>query len=84
MTEEGTHEEVSCMYDNHFTVARTSGGEGYSGSVSIIGWVDYFNVSRDKKTCIHGEGVGAVQGRRWEEVWRTRVVGSMPASKQGK
>ena len=49
MSEEGTHEEVSCMFDNHFTIeyiVQPGASANWVGTVSVVGFVQDYNTIR--------------------------------------
>ena len=45
------------MFSNDFTLTQTSGSAGWAGSVSVVGFVDFFNtitIPNDESWIIHG------------------------------
>ena len=57
----GVHEYVTCLYDNNFTLTRTSSAtDGWVGTVSVLGYVpdNSIHIPRDEKWIIQG-GVDA-------------------------
>ena len=54
----GMHEYVSCMYANDFVLTQGTGGEGWEGSVAVVGFINFHNtivVPVDEKWILHGQ-----------------------------